>query len=156
MSNPFTNTPSISSFVLSMAYLVANGWMLSTSGIFLNACYQCIVFDDPAFFCDHRFVCFFFLDADMSPETENFLAYRFLKPIGQGSVTIMTTTLITVATMDNRIINREKDFLSITLPGGIKCDTVCYKACNLQIDNLICLFIPSKTECRTTFPKVRL
>ena len=54
------------------------------SGIFLYFFYQAIIFSKRRLFGNYRFKRLLFLYADMTPETEHFLAYLQLKSIGKS------------------------------------------------------------------------
>src|SRR5690606_10009834 len=85
-----------------------------------------IVFLKRDFFRDQGFKRLFFLDTDMSPETENLLAHLFLESVGkcQGNDHHRHT--------DHGGHNGKAD----DKPGKgtllIECNAVCYKRCNLQ------------------------
>jgi len=68
-----------------------------------------IISFDRSFFCDYLFKRLFFLYAEMLRKLNTFWLTCSWKPLTNASVMIITATLIMVAAMESRMMNREKD-----------------------------------------------
>src|SRR5688572_24082571 len=92
-----------------------------------NSVYQRIIGKDRYILGDHRFFGLFFLDAYMTQKAEHLPAHRSLESIGKCQRD----------DHDSHTDNRGHDGQPDDKPRKgallIKCDAVCYKACNLQM-----------------------
>ena len=106
-------------------------------GISFDSIDKRIVFNQGYFFRDQCFKWLFLLYPDMAPKAEYLLANLFLEAVGKSQGNDHDRYA------DHRSYNRKPDnkpgkrFMPTRSCGLVKCDAVCYKACNLQIDMFV-------------------